>query len=233
MTQNVHRGGKIWVRIFPDKSVTVKPTETRMDSGKEYPEYWVTVIKPSIILYELSEVTENIARKAISIAVGSRELMCIRVIGASNRRINGINDTSSKKYIEGLVLGGLFRVSSMDNGDGIAVRWLGHPIFRDKDGCELFLVLIDSATITLTNITTCIETFRGTMSNKITTTMEFMTDIEKCTTLTSVPRYTWWIDSGATTHINMSMQGCQNYRKSNDGERYIYVDNTNLIELKQ
>ncbi|PPE02126.1 hypothetical protein GOBAR_DD00856 [Gossypium barbadense] len=68
----------------------------------------------------------------------SRELMCIRVIGASNHRINGINDTSSKKYIEGLVLGGLFRVSSMDNGDGIAVGWLGHPIFKDKDRCELF-----------------------------------------------------------------------------------------------
>ncbi|MBA0568714.1 hypothetical protein Golob_006186 [Gossypium lobatum] len=178
---------------------------------------------------------------------GARELMCIRVIGASNRRINGINDTSSKKYIEGLVLekGGLFRVSLMDNGDGIAVGWLGHPIFRDKDGCELFvrlnilskglckLALIDSATIILTNITTCIETFRGTMSNKITTTMEFMTDIEKCTTLTLAPRYTWWIDFSATTHISMSMQGCQNYRKLNDGERYIYVDNTNLIELKQ
>ncbi|MBA0756543.1 hypothetical protein Gogos_021296 [Gossypium gossypioides] len=201
-----------------------------MDSGKEYPEYWVTVIKPSIILYELSGVTENIARKAISIAPGARELMCIRVIGASNRRINGINDTSSKKYIEGLVL-----VSSMDNGDGIAVGWLGHPIFRDKDGCELFvrLNILSKATIILTNITTCIETFRGTMSNKITTTMEFMTDIEKCTTLTSIPRHTWWIDFGATTHINMSMQGCQNYRKPNDGERYIYVDNTNLIELKQ
>ncbi|MBA0880780.1 hypothetical protein Goshw_024382 [Gossypium schwendimanii] len=201
MTLNVHRGGKIWVRIFPDKSITVKPIETRMDSGKEYPEYWELVIV---------------------VSMGSM------ILPARN-----------------ISKGGLFRVSSMDNGDGIAVGLLGHPIFRDKDGCELFvrlnilskglckLVLIDSATIILTNITTCIETFRGTMSNKITTTMEFMTDIEKCTTLTLVPRYTWWIDFSATTHINMSMQGCQNYRKLNDGERYIYVDNTNLIELKQ
>nr|YP_010392505.1 50S ribosomal protein L16 [Canarina eminii]UPX08114.1 50S ribosomal protein L16 [Canarina eminii] len=68
MTRNAHRGGKIWVRIFPDKPVTVRATETRMGSGKGDPQYWVAVVKPGRILYEISGVTEKIARKAISIA---------------------------------------------------------------------------------------------------------------------------------------------------------------------
>nr|YP_009407294.1 ribosomal protein L16 [Drosera regia]ASA46232.1 ribosomal protein L16 [Drosera regia] len=68
MIRNARRGGKIWVRIFPDKAVTVRPAETRMGSGKGSPEYWVAVVKPGRILYEISGVAENIARKAISIA---------------------------------------------------------------------------------------------------------------------------------------------------------------------
>nr|YP_009739536.1 ribosomal protein L16 [Aster hypoleucus]QIC20393.1 ribosomal protein L16 [Aster hypoleucus] len=68
MTRNARRGGKIWVRIFPDKPVTVRPAETRMGSGKGSPEYWVAVVKPGRILYEMGGVTETIARRAISIA---------------------------------------------------------------------------------------------------------------------------------------------------------------------
>nr|YP_010901129.1 ribosomal protein L16 [Crassula alstonii]YP_010901214.1 ribosomal protein L16 [Crassula columella]WIL06652.1 ribosomal protein L16 [Crassula alstonii]WIL06737.1 ribosomal protein L16 [Crassula columella] len=68
MTRNVRRGGKIWVRIFPDKPVTVRPAETRMGSGKGSPEYWVAVVKPGRILYEMGGVAENVARKAIQIA---------------------------------------------------------------------------------------------------------------------------------------------------------------------
>nr|YP_010400510.1 ribosomal protein L16 [Phedimus odontophyllus]YP_010400595.1 ribosomal protein L16 [Phedimus yangshanicus]UQS79157.1 ribosomal protein L16 [Phedimus yangshanicus]UQS79242.1 ribosomal protein L16 [Phedimus odontophyllus] len=68
MTRNVRRGGKIWVRIFPDKPVTVRPAETRMGSGKGSPEYWVAVVKPGRILYEIGGVAENVARKAIQIA---------------------------------------------------------------------------------------------------------------------------------------------------------------------
>nr|YP_009341812.1 ribosomal protein L16 [Castanopsis concinna]ALN96535.1 ribosomal protein L16 [Castanopsis concinna] len=68
MTRNVRRGGKIWVRIFPDKPVTVRPAETRMGSGKGSPEYWVAIVKPGRILYEMGGVAENVARKAISIA---------------------------------------------------------------------------------------------------------------------------------------------------------------------
>ena len=68
MTRNVRRGGKIWVRIFPDKPVTVRPAETRMGSGKGSPEYWVAIVKPGRILYEMGGVAENVARRAISIA---------------------------------------------------------------------------------------------------------------------------------------------------------------------
>nr|YP_009435262.1 ribosomal protein L16 [Lobelia malowensis]ATG25263.1 ribosomal protein L16 [Lobelia malowensis] len=68
MTRNARRGGKIWVRIFPDKPVTVRAAETRMGSGKGSPEYWVAVVKPGRILYEIGGVTQTIARKAISIA---------------------------------------------------------------------------------------------------------------------------------------------------------------------
>lgn len=68
MTRNVRRGGKIWVRIFPDKPITARPAETRMGSGKGSPEYWVAVVKPGRILYEMGGVTEHIARRAISIA---------------------------------------------------------------------------------------------------------------------------------------------------------------------
>nr|YP_009243114.1 ribosomal protein L16 [Monsonia marlothii]AMQ99499.1 ribosomal protein L16 [Monsonia marlothii] len=68
LTRNVRRGGKIWVRIFPDKPVTIRSTGTRMGKGKGNPEYWVAVVKPGRILYEMDGVAENIARKAISIA---------------------------------------------------------------------------------------------------------------------------------------------------------------------
>nr|YP_009458910.1 ribosomal protein L16 [Elaeagnus mollis]ATD86119.1 ribosomal protein L16 [Elaeagnus mollis]QGA73736.1 ribosomal protein L16 [Elaeagnus mollis] len=80
MTRNVRRGGKIWVRIFPDKPVTVRPTETRMGSGKGSPEYWVAVVKPGRILYEMSGVAENIARKAISRAASKMPIRSIFII---------------------------------------------------------------------------------------------------------------------------------------------------------
>ncbi|KAL6002374.1 ribosomal protein L16, L13 [Asimina triloba] len=68
MTRYAHRGGKIWVRIFFDKPVTVKPMETRMGSGKGSPKYWVSVVKPGRILYEIGGVSETVTRAAIEIA---------------------------------------------------------------------------------------------------------------------------------------------------------------------
>ncbi|MBI5810295.1 MAG: 50S ribosomal protein L16 [Deltaproteobacteria bacterium] len=68
MTRHIKRGGKIWIRIFPDKPVTKKPAETRMGSGKGGPEDWVSVIKPGRILYEMEGVTEDIAKEAFRLA---------------------------------------------------------------------------------------------------------------------------------------------------------------------
>jgi len=69
MTRHVRRGGKVWIRIFPDKPVTKKPAETRMGSGKGNPEYWVAVVKPGRILFELSFPNEEVARAAIDRAI--------------------------------------------------------------------------------------------------------------------------------------------------------------------
>ena len=68
MTRYIKRGGKIWIRVFPDKPVTAKPAETRMGSGKGAPEYWVAVVKPGRILFEMNGVAEPIAREAMRLA---------------------------------------------------------------------------------------------------------------------------------------------------------------------
>ena len=68
MTRYIKRGGKIWIRIFPDKPVTKKPAETRMGSGKGAPEFWVAVIKPGRVMFEIDGVTEELAREAFRLA---------------------------------------------------------------------------------------------------------------------------------------------------------------------
>ena len=68
MTRHVKRGGKIWIRIFPHKSITKKPAETRMGKGKGAPEGWVAVVKPGTVLYEMEGVSEDIAREAFRLA---------------------------------------------------------------------------------------------------------------------------------------------------------------------
>ena len=68
MTRYIRRGGKIWIRVFPDKPVTMRPAETRMGSGKGAPEFWVAVVKPGRIMFEIAGVTEEIAREAMRLA---------------------------------------------------------------------------------------------------------------------------------------------------------------------
>lgn len=68
MTRYIKRGGKVWINIFPDKPVTKKPAETRMGSGKGAPEFWVAVVKPGRVLFELTGVSEEIAREALRLA---------------------------------------------------------------------------------------------------------------------------------------------------------------------
>ncbi len=72
MTRYIKRGGKIWIRVFPDKPVTKKPAETRMGKGKGAPEYWVAVVKPGRIMFEVEGVSEELAREAMRLA--SRKL---------------------------------------------------------------------------------------------------------------------------------------------------------------
>ena len=68
MTRHIKRGGKVWINIFPDKPVTQKPAETRMGSGKGTPEFWVAVVKPGRVMFELSGVDEELAREALRLA---------------------------------------------------------------------------------------------------------------------------------------------------------------------
>ena len=69
MTRHVKRGGKVWIRVFPDKPVTQKPAETRMGSGKGSPEGWVAVVKPGRVMFELAGVSETLAREALERAI--------------------------------------------------------------------------------------------------------------------------------------------------------------------
>jgi large subunit ribosomal protein L16 len=68
MTRHIKRGGKVWIKIFPDKSVTKKPAEVRMGSGKGNPEFWVAVVRPGRVLFELAGVPESVAREALRLA---------------------------------------------------------------------------------------------------------------------------------------------------------------------
>ena len=68
MTRSTKRGGQVWIKIFPDKPVTEKPAETRMGSGKGSPEYWVSVVKPGRVMFEIAGVSEEVAREALRLA---------------------------------------------------------------------------------------------------------------------------------------------------------------------
>ena len=76
MTRYVKRGGKVWIKIFPDKPITEKPAETRMGSGKGSPEYWVAVVKPGRVLFEMDGVSEEIAREAMRLAMHKLPIKC-------------------------------------------------------------------------------------------------------------------------------------------------------------
>lgn len=76
MTRFIKRGGKVWIKIFPDKPVTKKPAETRMGSGKGSPEYWVAVVKPGRVLFEIAGVPEETAREALRLAMHKLPVQC-------------------------------------------------------------------------------------------------------------------------------------------------------------
>ena len=76
MTRYIKRGGQVWIKIFPDKPITEKPAETRMGSGKGSPEYWVAVVKPGRILFEIKGVAEETAREAMRLAMHKLPIKC-------------------------------------------------------------------------------------------------------------------------------------------------------------
>ena len=76
MTRHIKRGGKVWIRIFPDKPITQKPAETRMGKGKGHPEGWVAVVKPGRIMFELEGVDETTAQRAMELAAAKLPIKC-------------------------------------------------------------------------------------------------------------------------------------------------------------
>jgi len=80
MTRHIKRGGKVWIRIFPDKPITQKPAETRMGKGKGNPERWVAVVKPGRIMFELEGVSEALAQRAMELAAAKLPIRCRFVV---------------------------------------------------------------------------------------------------------------------------------------------------------
>jgi large subunit ribosomal protein L16 len=87
LTRHIKRGGKIWIRIFPDKPVTKKPAETRMGKGKGAPEFWVAVIKPGRVLFEIEGVNEPLAREALKLAANK---LPVKTKFVTRRELEGI-----------------------------------------------------------------------------------------------------------------------------------------------
>ena len=76
MTRYIKRGGQVWIKIFPDKPITQKPAETRMGSGKGSPEYWVAVVKPGRVMFEIGGVAEDVAKEALRLAMHKLPVKC-------------------------------------------------------------------------------------------------------------------------------------------------------------
>ena len=89
MTRYIKRGGQVWIKIFPDKPVTAKPAETRMGSGKGSPEYWVAVVKPGRVMFEIAGVSEEVAREALRLASHKLPVKCKIVAKQTAETENG------------------------------------------------------------------------------------------------------------------------------------------------
>ncbi|HEY8500766.1 MAG TPA: 50S ribosomal protein L16 [Clostridia bacterium] len=90
MTRYIKRGGKVWIKIFPDKPISKKPAETRMGSGKGAPEYWVAVVKPGRVMFEIAGIDEDMAREALRLAAHKLPIKC-KII--SREEVGGANES--------------------------------------------------------------------------------------------------------------------------------------------
>ena len=88
MNRYMKRGGKVWIKIFPDKPVTAKPAETRMGAGKGSPEYWVAVVKPGRIMFEIGGVNEETAREALRLAMHKLPMKC-KIVTRAEQEMDG------------------------------------------------------------------------------------------------------------------------------------------------
>ena len=91
MTRYIKRGGQVWIKIFPDKPITEKPAETRMGSGKGSPEYWVAVVKPGRVMFEIAGVSEEVAREALRLAMHKLPVKC-KIIARENSEGGDVNE---------------------------------------------------------------------------------------------------------------------------------------------
>lgn len=94
MTRFIRRGGQVWIKIFPDKPITAKPAETRMGSGKGAPEYWVAVVKPGRVMFELNGVPEEQAREALRLAMHKLPVKC-KFVARADQGGGGANEGES------------------------------------------------------------------------------------------------------------------------------------------
>ena len=91
MTRYIKRGGQVWIKIFPDKPITEKPAETRMGSGKGSPEYWVAVVKPGRVMFEIGGVAEDTAREALRLAMHKLPVKC-KIVAREAQETEGDNE---------------------------------------------------------------------------------------------------------------------------------------------
>lgn len=91
MTRYIKRGGQVWIKIFPDKPITEKPAETRMGSGKGSPEYWVAVVKPGRVMFEIGGVPEELAREALRLAMHKLPIKC-KIVARALQETEGENE---------------------------------------------------------------------------------------------------------------------------------------------
>ena len=91
MTRYIKRGGKVWIKIFPDKPVTTKPAETRMGSGKGTLEYWVAVVKPGRVMFEISGVSEDVAKEALRLATHKLPCKC-KIVSKADLEGGAVNE---------------------------------------------------------------------------------------------------------------------------------------------
>ena len=91
MTRYIKRGGKVWIKIFPDKPITEKPAETRLGSGKGSPEYWVAVVKPGRVMFEIGGVAEDTAREALRLAMHKLPVQC-KIVARETQETEGDNE---------------------------------------------------------------------------------------------------------------------------------------------